>query len=83
MVGFYLVKDGESIPSGKAYLTIASGGAPEFLGFSFGETTDLSEKVRVNSEKFATAPVYNLNGQRVAQPTKGLYILNGRKVVIK
>ena len=83
VVGFYLVKDGESIPSGKAYLTIASGGAPEFLGFSFGETTDLSEKVRVNSEKFATAPVYNLNGQRVAQPTKGLYILNGRKVVIK
>ena len=83
VVGFYLVMDGESIPSGKAYLTIASGGAPEFLGFSFGETTDLSEKVRVNSEKFATAPVYNLNGQRVAQPTKGLYIVNGRKVVIK
>ncbi len=27
--------------------------------------------------------VYNLNGQRVAQPTKGLYIMNGKKVVIK
>ena len=27
--------------------------------------------------------VYNLNGQRVNQPTKGLYIVNGRKVVIK
>ena len=27
--------------------------------------------------------VYNLNGQRVAQPTKGLYIVNGRKVIIK
>ena len=26
---------------------------------------------------------YNLNGQRVAQPTKGLYIVNGRKVVLK
>ena len=26
---------------------------------------------------------YNLAGQRVAQPTKGLYIINGRKVVIK
>ena len=28
-------------------------------------------------------PIYNLNGQRVAKPTKGLYIVNGRKVVVK
>lgn len=27
--------------------------------------------------------VYNLNGQRVTRPTKGLYIVNGKKVVIK
>ena len=27
--------------------------------------------------------VYNLRGQRVAQPTKGLYIVNGKKVIIK
>ena len=27
--------------------------------------------------------VYDLRGQRVAQPTKGLYIVNGKKVVIK
>jgi hypothetical protein len=26
---------------------------------------------------------YNLNGQRVSQPKKGLYIVNGKKVVIK
>ncbi|MBR4739046.1 MAG: hypothetical protein IK058_03480 [Bacteroidales bacterium] len=26
---------------------------------------------------------YDLNGRRVAQPTKGIYILNGKKVVIK
>lgn len=26
---------------------------------------------------------YNLNGQRVAQPTTGLYIVNGKKVVVK
>ena len=26
---------------------------------------------------------YNLNGQRVNQPTKGLYIVNGKMVVIK
>ena len=27
--------------------------------------------------------IYNLNGQRVAAPTKGLYIRNNKKVVIK
>ncbi|MBQ7420286.1 MAG: hypothetical protein IJV17_06060 [Prevotella sp.] len=26
---------------------------------------------------------YNLNGQRVAHPTKGLYIVNGKKVILK
>ena len=26
---------------------------------------------------------FNLNGQRISQPTKGIYIQNGRKVVIK
>ena len=31
----------------------------------------------------ADAPVYNLNGQRVDTPTKGIYIKNGRKVLVK
>jgi hypothetical protein len=27
--------------------------------------------------------IYNLNGQRVAAPQKGLYIVNGKKVIMK
>ena len=81
-VGFYKWNGG-SLPEGKVYLP-APATAPEFLGFALGgETTDISEKVIVNSEKFATAPVYNLNGQRVMNPTKGLFIMNGKKVIIK
>lgn len=34
-------------------------------------------------KKVVNNAVYNLNGQRVQNPTKGLYIINGRKVVIK
>ena len=30
-----------------------------------------------------TSVVYNLNGQRVEKAAKGLYIVNGRKVVLK
>ncbi len=53
--------------------------------WGFGdESTSLREKVIVNSEEFATAPVYDLQGRKVAQPTKkGLYIYGGRKVVVK
>ena len=70
------------IAANKAYLAVPSGaGARDFVWFDEGETTSLSEvrgpKAEVRGEYF------NLNGQRVAQPTKGLYIVNGRKVVIK
>ena len=37
-----------------------------------------SEKVTVGSSK-----VYNLAGQRVANPTKGIYIQNGKKYVAR
>ena len=37
----------------------------------------------INSEAQEDGIYYNLKGQRVANPTKGLYILNGKKVVIK
>ena len=41
-----------------------------------------NEELRMKSEDFSTAAVYNLNGQCVAQPTKGLYIVNGKKVLL-
>ena len=49
------------------------------------ETTGISEERRVKSEEFATAEGwYSLDGRRIAQPKKGgLYIVNGKKVVIK
>ena len=37
----------------------------------------------INSEVQEDGIYYNLKGQRIANPTKGLYILNGKKVVIK
>lgn len=43
------------------------------------ETTGISEMEKMRDVDNET--VYNLAGQRVAQPTKGLYIVNGRKVV--
>ena len=78
--GFYKWNGG-SLTSGKVYLP-APAGAREYLEFSFdGETTSISEietMRNVGNETF-----YNLNGQKVQNPTKGLYIVNGKKVIIK
>ena len=79
VIGFYKVAEGETVPAGKAYMVIAVA-APEFIAFG-GETTSISEKNIVKNN--AEAIYFNLAGQRVAQPTKGLYIVNGNKVVIK
>lgn len=82
VTGFYRVKAGVKVPAGKAYLKVAvANPAPEFLGFG-GEATGINE---VSSSKIQVSgnEVYNLAGQRVAQPTKGLYIVNGKKVIVK
>lgn len=37
----------------------------------------------VTSESNASRAIYDLQGRRVQQPTKGLYIINGKKVILK
>ena len=83
VVGFYKWAGG-SLTSGKVYLPTPAG-AREYLEFAFeddNETTGLSEELRMKNEESAAA-WYDLQGRKVAQPTKGLYIVNGKKVVIK
>ena len=47
-------------------------------------STGVSEKVIVNSDKFATAPIYDLQGRKVTSLLKpGLYIKDGKKFVVK
>ena len=72
-----------TLPAGKAYLPASAlaGGASELsLDFN-GETTGIATTNFTNNTNDGV--FYNLSGQRVAQPTKGLYIVNGRKVIIK
>jgi len=64
----------------------AAGARAFVINFGDGETTSISEELRVKSEEFATATEwYTLDGRKLqGQPTqKGVYIQNGKKVVIK
>ena len=62
------------IPRYKAYLNSTA----DVEGFIFEETTGINAiKENANNRYF------NLQGVEVAQPTKGLYIVNGKKVLVK
>ena len=68
-----------TVGAGKAYLQLAgSSFAPQL--FFDGDVTGIGAVKSINKEDGA---YYNLAGQRVAQPQKGLYIVNGKKVIIK
>ncbi len=83
VVGFYKVKAGTKVPAGKGYLSVAATSAPEYLGFDGDGNTTGVETLNVERGTLNDNSYYNLAGQRVAQPTKGLYIVNGKKVIIK
>ena len=79
-IGFYPWAGDSDLSAGKVYLQgKASYGARAFIGFDDNETTGIIPTAMQPS----TEPYYDLQGRRVAQPTKGLYIVNGKKVVIK
>ncbi len=57
------------------------------LGFGtlmFATPNDIPSGIEtVRSSQMAVQSYYDLSGRRVVQPTKGLYIVNGKKVVVK
>lgn len=77
-VGFALVENSVVIPAGKAYLEVSKGTAAKFFGLD-GEATG------INSVKTAKADgaYYTLEGVKTTKPVKGLYIHNGKKIVVK
>ena len=78
---------GAKLIASRAYLSTpfdVSADASRGLSIVFeeeGGTTGIASAAK--PQRTMQGEVYNLSGQRVAQPTKGLYIVNGRKVVIK
>ena len=76
--GFFPVSGSLEIPAHKAYL-ILSGGA-RTISFD-DESTAINELDGQTEDMNGT--FYNLAGQRIANPTNGIYIVNGKKVIIK
>lgn len=79
-VAFLKVQAGVVIPAGKAYLQVQASGAKEY--YMLGDEADAIETVGAKAEADGQA-IYTLQGVRVANPTKGIYVRGGKKVVIK
>ena len=84
-VGFYAVKDGSTLAAGKAYLSLPTAVLPssaQSIGFRFDDATNIASPQPSPEGK---GDWYDLNGRRVngAPTVPGLYIKDGRKVIVK
>ena len=78
-LGFYMLSG--TLQAGKGYLNISvgAGAKPSFI--TFEETTGISNAAVETTEDDGT--YFNLQGVRIMNPQKGIYIKNGKKIVIK
>lgn len=96
-LGFYLSNDGISLKAtpGKAYLQVSENEAKDpssaalARSFVFGggnETTGIDEITIMGTDvqRHGTIEgIFDLQGRKIVNPTKGIYIKNNKKVVIK
>lgn len=71
-----------TLAAGKAYLNIAVSARELELSFDENDVTAISEVTNTNRTN-NTNEYFDLQGRKVANPTKGLYIVNGKKVMVK
>lgn len=78
---FAPLKEGVAVSVGHAYLELPAASATRFYSIQFGgETTGINE---VNAAAKADGAYYTLQGVKTSKAAKGVYIHNGKKVVIK
>ena len=68
-----------TVAAGKAYLQFNEAIEARILTFN-GEATGIQN---VSLTAGDDAAIYSLNGQRVSKATKGVYVKNGKKIIIK
>ena len=81
-IGFYKA-NGQKVAANRAYLHVSNSEIPTTarLTIVFEDATGITSLV--NSDGVNSEIIYNLNGQRVTTPKRGLYIVGGKKVLKK
>lgn len=86
-VGFYRLSSTGTIPANRAYLTsgatvagATAAAAREFFAFDAAITGIENVNAQDSEDDVKT---FDLQGRRVTNPAKGVYIVNGKKVIMK
>ena len=81
-VGFYTLSAAGELAAGKAYLQLptASVASVKAINVVFNDEETAIKDVEQSPN---VQGIYNLQGQQVNAPRRGLYIINGKKVIIK
>ena len=79
--GFYKVgASASALPMNKAYLVLPTNTPQSFVRCFFGNTTGLDSTPIQNA---STNNIYDLSGRQIKVASKGIYIINGKKVLVK
>lgn len=76
-VGFYRCSGG-TLAANKSYLVVENGAQAVRIRKASDEETTSIDNGTMDNENVA---IYDLQGRRVLNPTKGVYIVNGKKVI--
>ena len=70
-----------TLEAGKTYEFKATGTKWRLAGFKYETTATGISTIKANQSD--NSAIYNLQGVRIDNPTKGIYIQNGKKIVVK
>jgi len=80
-IGFYQFS-GNTLGGNKAFIILEEGsGASNIVLGDFSDDTNGLQTIKVG--KASEGAIFDMQGRRVEKPTRGIYIVNGKKMVIK
>lgn len=82
VVGFYKLSATGKLAKGKAYITIEGNGSAPMLSMSDDSNATTIEMLPADACQYQKS-YYTLDGRRVERPTKGVYVVNGKKIIIR
>ena len=68
------------IPANRAYLPFANSSQVNFINVSFDDSPTGIDALRISNQGDSDE-IYDLTGRKVTAPEKGIYIINGKKVL--
>ena len=85
-LGFYRLKNGTAIPDNKAYANLPEEAQSVLKNviFEFSEQGEQTNTHQIELPiEISSGDIYDLQGRKVQQPSRGIFIVNGKKYVIK